>query len=119
VVLAADTSEDEKNNCIEFYNGGKLMLRVVSDYKTKLGDPSLETLAMEKQAPLDMTTISDVVPYKVGSLDGYRRLLVVSDPAYRGLEYITKDSESIYRMLTFADTESVEIVNMLKTFTAN
>ena len=118
-VLETGVSEDTKNMSIEFYSGDTLMLRIATDYKTKVGDPSLATLAAEKQPPIDKTTISGAVAYKIGSLDGYRRLVVVSDPASHGLEYITKDSKYVYHMSTFANSESAEIVNILKTFTAN
>jgi hypothetical protein len=118
-VLETGVSEDTKNMSIEFYNSDTLMLRIATDYKTKVGDPSLATLAAEKEPPMDKTTISGAVAYKIGSLDGYRRLVVVSDPASHGLEYITKDSKYVYHMSTFANSESAEIVNMLKTFTAN
>lgn len=103
---------------IEFYNSDTLMLRILTDYKTKVGDPSLSSLASEVLPPMDKTTISGAMAYKIGSLDGYRRLVVVSDPASQGLEYITKDSKYIYHINTFEKTESTEIVNVFKTFTS-
>jgi hypothetical protein len=115
-VLEAGVSEDKKNSIIEFYNNDTLTLRILTDFKTKVGDPSLSSLASEVPSPIDKTTISGVVVYKIGSLDGYKRLVVVSDPPSQGLEYITKDSKYIYHMSTFDKTESEEVVNMLKTF---
>jgi len=118
-VLEAGVSEDTKNMNIEFYKGDTLMLRISTDYKSKVGDPSLATLAAEKQPPIDKTTISGAVSYKVGTLDGYRRLVTVSDPASEGLEYITKDGKYIYHIDTFSKTESSDVVNMLKAFTSS
>lgn len=118
-VLETGVSEDTKNMSIEFYNSDTLMLRIATDYKTKVGDPSLATLVAEKEPPMDKTTISGAVSYKVGTLDGYRRLVTVSDPASEGLEYITKDGKYIYHIATFSKTESSDVVNMLKTFTSS
>lgn len=115
------TSEDQLNEDIEFYNSDNLMLNIAIGYKkTKVGDLDLSSLASEVPPPSKSgLTYSGGVVYKVGSLDGYRRLVVVSDPAFQGLEYITKDSKYVYDMTTFASSESAEIANMLKTFTAN
>lgn len=116
-VLEGGVSENNKNMTIEFYNDDTLMLRILADYKTKVGNPSLSSLASEVPPPMDKTTISGAMTYKIGSLDGYRRLVIVSDPSFQGLEYITKDSKYIYHMSTFQKAESTEIVKMLKTFT--
>jgi hypothetical protein len=118
-VFETGVSEDRMNMAIEFYNSGILMLQIATDYKTKVGDPSLLSLASEASPPIDKTIISGVVAYKIGNLDGYRRLVTISDPASQGLGYITKDSKYIYHMSTFENTESTEIVNMLKTFSTN
>lgn len=113
-----EESEDAKNMSVEFYNGSSFMLRITTDYKTKTGDPSLPSLAAEVSAPKDKTTISGAIAYKIGNLDGYKRLVTVSDPTFQGLEYVTKDSRYVYHLSTSEKTPSTEMVNVLKTFTA-
>lgn len=108
-VVEAGVSEDARNMSIEFYNGNTLMLRIGTDYQTKAGTDLLSMASFGSKT-------SDVVAYKIGSLDGYRRLL--TDPDFGGLQYFTKDSKYIYQMYTFQSVELPEVVNMLKTFIA-
>ena len=114
--LEADVNKNEKDMRIEFYDGNTLMLQIKTDDIAKTGYLSLSSLASEIPAPMDKTTVSDIVTYKIGNLDGYRRLITVSDPASQKLQYVTKDDILIYHLTTFEKDGSADVTKMLWTF---
>lgn len=130
------------NVAIEFNNGDSLMLRIVT-YKISdreafvgfltngqyKGDSNL--LSIISGGTDKNNTDPNIIAYKIGNLDGYRKLasstwvapgvlLNGSNSSTMSVLYMTKDSKYIYSLETKYDSknvESAEIAKMLKTFT--
>jgi hypothetical protein len=116
--------EDIKNMGIEFYNNNTRVLGIMS-YKISEGHSNL--LAIISNGTDLNNTNPNIMAYKIGNLDGYRKLATSSlgdinngFNVFNILTYMTKDSKYIYVLDTdyaSKNAESPEIAKMLKTFT--
>lgn len=130
--------EDIKNSAIEFNNDNSLMLIIraykISDRQAFVGaltngqykgDSNL--LSIISNGTDKNNTDPNIIAYKIGNLDGYRKLATSSvGDINNGFKissmftYMAQDSKNIYEyktIFTNKNVESPEIVKMLKTFT--
>lgn len=104
-----------KNSNIQFYSGSTLKLSIITESKTKASGQTLSQYASDL-SPKDKTTISGKTTYTIGSLEGYKELVTVSDPASVALYYFAESDTYFFNFLSKEKTESAEIKAILASF---
>jgi len=111
---AASESILDMNIGINDENGNN-KIKITTDSKRKMPGYTLSQYASHI-TPLDKVTIVSKESYIVGDSNGYKELVTISDPYFRGLCYFTQDKNYFYSFFTKETTQSSEVVGVLKSF---
>ena len=119
---AVDDSESIKNKSIEIVdNNQKTVMQIYIDSKSQIGNFTLDEFA-KKITPLDKTKVSNILNYKINTLDGVNALVEFTDKVpglQSGLRYFTKNDNYYVTFSTEESKISTNISNILSTFKFN